>query len=107
MKAINCSFVLLGLWHLSMACAKYVCTNGTEAESSGAKIDYIFMIDASNSMCPYIEGLKSGLPKFLDFIQGHDVDASFAIVRFGGPPRLLLESTVYIKVEVAHMIYNL
>ncbi|TPX43049.1 hypothetical protein SeMB42_g04880 [Synchytrium endobioticum] len=76
---------LLLLTLLTPALASIVCTNTTRAQPT----DFVFLIDASPSMCPYITNLTAGVQTFANNLVSGGIDARFAVVSFGGAPTLL------------------
>ena len=75
--------------------AKLVCSNTTAtATTQVSQADFLFLIDASGSMCDNIKGVKSGLLEFSKLIQTRKMDARFSLVRFGGDPQIWLPFTV-------------
>lgn len=75
---------------LSVLAAKAgrVCTDTVTTKPSQA--DYLFLIDASGSMCSKIAGVKSGLLGFSQQIQASQIIARFGVVQFGGTPVILM-----------------
>jgi hypothetical protein len=74
--------------------AGYVCKNVTQTMTKPVpRADFLFLIDASGSMCPYIAGVKAGLIKFSKLINSTGMDARFSLVRFGGNPQVRLPFT--------------
>ncbi|TPX32887.1 hypothetical protein SmJEL517_g04093 [Synchytrium microbalum] len=55
--------------------------------------DIVFLLDGSGSMCPYIKNITAGFGSFADSLVHGGIDARFAIVGFGGQPRLFLPFT--------------
>jgi len=50
--------------------------------------DIVFIIDESTSMCQYINPLKEKLNDLIEGLKNANADARFAIVGFGGKPRI-------------------
>lgn len=52
--------------------------------SSGesAKSDFVFVIDATGSMWPYIDAVKSNVSMFAEELNNNEVDVRFSIVEF-------------------------
>eukprot|EP00158_Paraphelidium_tribonemae_P004027 Partr_v1_DN26528_c0_g1_i2_m3373 len=72
--------------------AGYQCSNYTITQSS--QIDFLFIIDTSGSMDSAIAGVKKGLKKFVGSLATTKADARFAVVSYGGIPRIRLPFTV-------------
>ncbi|KAJ3192367.1 hypothetical protein HK101_006678 [Irineochytrium annulatum] len=51
--------------------------------------DFLFLIDGSGSMCPYINTIEQSLQSFIQQLTQQGVDATFAVAAFGGVPTLL------------------
>ena len=49
------------------------------------KADFVFVIDRSDSMGPYIDGIRGGLGQFALDLQGESIDARFGLVVYGAP----------------------
>eukprot|EP00158_Paraphelidium_tribonemae_P004028 Partr_v1_DN26528_c0_g1_i3_m3375 len=72
--------------------AGYQCSNYTITQSS--QIDFLFIIDTSGSMDTAIAGVKKGLKQFVGSLASTKADARFAVVSYGGIPRIRLPFTV-------------
>ncbi|TPX38036.1 hypothetical protein SmJEL517_g00041 [Synchytrium microbalum] len=75
----------LTLAFASSGLASIVC-NSTNAPQP---TEFVFVIDASGSMCPYITNVTAGVQTFANSLVAKHVDARFAVVAFGGSPTLL------------------
>jgi Mg-chelatase subunit ChlD len=69
-----------------------VCNNVTET----LPVDILFLVDASGSMCPYIQQIEAQLQTFVDQLALQGQDAQFAVAAFGGQPVLLQPFSVSI-----------
>ncbi|KAJ3213606.1 hypothetical protein HDU67_002657 [Dinochytrium kinnereticum] len=69
-----------------MAGDMLVCNNYTR----NLPADFLFAIDASGSMCPYINQIEATLQRFIDELTTQNVNASFSIVVFGDMPQIIL-----------------
>jgi uncharacterized protein YegL len=57
------------------------------------KADFLFLIDASGSMCEKIDGVIKGMKKFASKIQSSKIDAQYSLVLFGGKPEIRVPLT--------------
>ncbi|KAI3637808.1 hypothetical protein MIR68_004457 [Amoeboaphelidium protococcarum] len=74
--------------------AGYVCTNQTiTVTNTTAKADFLFLLDASGSMCDKIAGVKAGVQNFVQKIDQSQIDARYALVVFGGKPEIRVPLT--------------
>lgn len=75
--------------------AGYVCKDETVTETvEMQKADFLFLVDASGSMCDKIKGVIHGMKKFANKIQSSKIDAQYSLVVFGGKPEIRLPLTV-------------
>lgn len=57
--------------------------------------DFLFLIDASGSMCPYITQITSRMQTFVSNLQTKNVtDARFAVALYGGQPIIMQSFSV-------------
>ncbi|KAJ3106229.1 hypothetical protein HDU97_006862, partial [Phlyctochytrium planicorne] len=89
MLGIGLSFLCLAGLHTAHAKEITNCNNYTQDMPA----DFLFIIDASGSMCPYINQIETTLQKFVDELTYQKVDAVFSIVAFGDMPELILPFT--------------
>lgn len=66
--------------------------------------DFVFLMDASPSMCQYIQSIATGLTQLVGQLNDGGVDARFAIVAFGGAPRLLQSFSVSLYGRVGWLV---
>lgn len=63
---------------------------GCRMEQVAGPSDFLILVDASGSMCPYIQQITSRLGTFVTGLQAKNItDARFAVAVFGGQPQLL------------------
>jgi len=62
--------------------------NDENIESKEINSDIVFIFDESISMCNYIEALRKKLQTFIDDLEDANANARFAVVGFGGKPRI-------------------
>jgi len=70
--------------------ARFECHNETIAKTIIPSVDFLFLLDASGSMCPKIDAVKSGFQAFAKEIDKNNINARFAVATFGGTPKILL-----------------
>ncbi|KAI3657175.1 hypothetical protein MP638_000299, partial [Amoeboaphelidium occidentale] len=88
------SYIPLLLSLLGLVQTRYECQNYTiTVTNHTSKADFLFIIDASNSMDSKIAAVNSGLNKFAELISTKTMDARFAIVIFGYLPKIKLPFT--------------
>ena len=56
-------------------------------------VDFVFIVDATNSMEDEIAAVKNGLGGFVTGLNAADLDYRFSMVLFGGAPELVLDWT--------------
>ncbi|RKO97129.1 hypothetical protein CAUPRSCDRAFT_11180, partial [Caulochytrium protostelioides] len=69
--------------------SRYVCDTST----APAPVDYLFLVDGSGSMGPYIAQITKGLAAFVSKVEASGIDARYSVVVFGGDPTLLIPFT--------------
>jgi len=57
-------------------------------EKKEINADIVFIFDESASMCTYIEALRNKLQDFINELNNANANAKFAIIGFGGKPRI-------------------
>jgi len=62
--------------------------NEQNVESSEINSDIVFIFDESGSMCNYIESLRKKLQDFIDELKKAKANSRFAVIGFGGKPRI-------------------
>jgi hypothetical protein len=62
-----------------------VCNNVTQA----LPVDFLFLVDGSSSMCPYINEIVNTLDSFISLLTDAGTNSTFAVAAFGGAPALL------------------
>ncbi|KAJ3045293.1 hypothetical protein HDV00_011165, partial [Rhizophlyctis rosea] len=63
---------------------------GCRMEQVAGPSDFLILVDASGSMCPYIQKITARLGTFVTGLQNKNItDARFAVAVFGGQPQLL------------------
>jgi len=62
--------------------------NSEDVESKEINSDIVFIFDESISMCSYIEALRKKLQSFIDELKNAKANARFAVIGFGGEPRV-------------------
>jgi len=86
------------------------CRFSSECQCGRLEVDFIFLFDASGSMCDNLQAVKGGLKKFADALEAaQTVDYRFALLRFGGTPRWLTSWTTnvtYISTAVDGVTCN-
>ena len=92
LKMVSSKLMLLGAAALGTSFfiqteATIVCNTTTTVTQPSA--DFIFLVDSSGSMCPYIDQLMSQMGAFTKSLAAASVDARFAVMKFGGSPVLL------------------
>ena len=59
------------------------------ASEAFAEVDFVFLIDATQSMGREIAAIRAGLGSFVTGLDPAEIDARFAVVLFGGAPELV------------------
>lgn len=86
----------------STVSAAVVCQTQPQMEPT----DFVFLMDASPSMCAYSASIANGLNNFVQLLENNNVDARFAIVSFGGSPQLIQPFSVRIAMfEIFEVIF--
>jgi len=62
--------------------------NTEDVESKEINSDIVFIFDESISMCSYIEALRKKLQSFIDELKKANANTRFAVIGFGGMPRV-------------------
>jgi choice-of-anchor A domain-containing protein len=65
-----------------------ICDDGKEVKSREINSDIVFIIDESSSMCKYIDAMRNKLNNFITALGDAEANARFAIIGFGGEPRI-------------------
>ncbi|KAG4099075.1 hypothetical protein H8356DRAFT_989729 [Neocallimastix lanati (nom. inval.)] len=72
--------------------------NDEEVENREINADIVFIIDESASMCKYIDAMRNKLNILIDELYKVNANARYAIIGFGGKPRLYASFTKEEKV---------
>ena len=73
------------------------CEQDVNVEVTGEKkpVDFVFLLDVTGSMGPFISGLKSNIQAFIDDVVTEGIDARYALYLFGdddgAPPAVFLK----------------
>ena len=86
--------LILLLCQVLLASAGYVCNDVLYRNETRPTADFLFLLDTSGSMDGEIEGLRLGLLDFVANTTAAGIDARYAIISFGGMPRIFLPFTV-------------
>jgi len=62
--------------------------NDVNVESKEINSDIVFVFDESKSMCPYIKKMRNKLQTLIDELNEAKANARFAVIGFGGKPRI-------------------
>lgn len=93
---------------LSFSCFFYtiraIQTCSAIVQDKPALADFLFLLDASGSMCSKIAGVASGLTKFIAQIQTSQIQARYALMYFGGKPNLrsAFQVNITIRIVIIH-----
>lgn len=66
---------------------------GFQSANAQNQADFVFLIDATDSMTSEIGGVKNGFSSFVTGLDTAAIDARFSIILFGGGPELVLDFT--------------
>lgn len=88
------NYIVALLCLFPLANAEIKCTNTTTYQTPPT--DYLFLVDSSPSMCNYQKAVASGLGSFVDNLNIKNINARFAVAKFGGAPSLIQSFSVYL-----------
>jgi hypothetical protein len=70
--------------------ARFECKNTTVISKIQPTVDFLFLLDASKSMCSKIDALHSGFKTFVQSFVASNFNARYGIVQFGGTSKISL-----------------